>query len=1004
MTRSSKLTVTGLAWWLALVCGSYCDCDSHTMADEVAAAEPQVLYLHTEYIPYQKYVDQGIPYRLGREIVRQAVLLTARDELGLATCDETLQETIPKHAQVIHLMPMERADLNGKWNLKLIPYDMEGPTWEKTYDYVPDGTLMYADMIPKLEADSRGVFPDALRAAGFQGAKPPLQAPVPPGDEIEELLGKVDFVAQFGAVRAAHQAIALHGETPEWLGVLVRGYANLTLLTEHHWNSTTEVFTARSWLYAQRMITVCQESDVALWHRAYAWTLGGALQHALADLVVLEQRHQSEAGSTEEISPSLSAPAAWMKLIKPYCMCDRALLKQVGEENPAVKPWASLLRFEIASSYRQQRWMFEEAQEIKEIAPTAYRVYANLVAYGAYLALSRSGAAWGSEMFARSVPQSLTTLPGVPPSIPQLIASNKPRRGLLGALFGAGNSPELFSALPMSLATKLREEAEQSVPADLSWSALAYLLEEEQFIQIVRFFHDATDATERSLVDEVDAALPLIKTHRYAAFIDKYRYDRRQDEAKIHDLLGTIRIQDPRMHLYSMIYAMLYLPSGDGRKHAETAWAHVHRNFTKQGMLEYLNAFAAAEYPFAEASVKMFVTEVRVIIPHSDCATFLEIKWTKDPTPEQLKQWESQLKEDPRAFSALAARYRKVGDLESAIRCCEKSLASSPTVDAATLLAELHLQRNDSGKWEQTLLDYLETEDLGVEHGSVQAMLALGYADRGQWRKAKPFAEAYGQTWSASGLMLSSKICEGLAEWEKSEHWMHGMSESYPSGGAYLWYFWCRRTGRGDVEAARELATSYFAAANRQTREAAILEGVFHLLNDDMRKGLEAYRGALAFKPTFTCTFMVGQLARELGDEKMRGNVLNTMQKACIESADDDPENQKVNAAGLAIIQLMKSGDASKERLSRLDELLVAVDETTRSAFAYFLGKELHVLGKSSEADLYWRRALVLPNHDVACATLAGFELAKRHGTSRPEDDVLEEEDLWPLPAVKTLE
>jgi len=177
---------------------------------------------------------------------------------------------------------------------------------------------------------------------------------------------------------------------------------------------------------------------------------------------------------------------------------------------------------------------------------------------------------------------------------------------------------------------------------------------------------------------------------------------------------------------------------------------------------------------------------------------------------------------------------------------------------------------------------------------------------------------------------------------------------------------------------------------------------VFHLLNGDSRNGLEAYRKALVFKPTFTCTFMVGQLARALGDEKMRTDVLDAMQKACIERADEkEPDDQKANAAGLAIIQLMKSGDASDERLARIEELLQATDPSTRGAFAYYLGKELDDLGKKADADKYWRRSLVMPNYDLPSGTLAGFELAKRHGTSRPDDDVLDEEDLWPLPPVK---
>ena len=52
-----------------------------------------MFYLHTEFLPYERTVDLGLPYRLGREIIRQADLMAARDELGLATCDETLHET-----------------------------------------------------------------------------------------------------------------------------------------------------------------------------------------------------------------------------------------------------------------------------------------------------------------------------------------------------------------------------------------------------------------------------------------------------------------------------------------------------------------------------------------------------------------------------------------------------------------------------------------------------------------------------------------------------------------------------------------------------------------------------------------------------------------------------------------------------------------------------------------------------------------------------------------------
>ena len=68
----------------------------------------------------------------------------------------------------------------------------------------------------------------------------------------------------------------------------------------------------------------------------------------------------------------------------------------------------------------------------------------------------------------------------------------------------------------MLLARQLRVDTEQSAGAGLSWSALASLLEEEQFLQVEHHIVDARNAVERSFVEEVNAAMPLIKNHRFA--------------------------------------------------------------------------------------------------------------------------------------------------------------------------------------------------------------------------------------------------------------------------------------------------------------------------------------------------------------------------------------------------------------------------------------------------------------------------------------------------------
>src|SRR4051812_24422030 len=144
---------------------------------EVADTRPQVLYLRTEFLPYKGNNDKELTNRLGREIVRQALLVAARDGLGVQTCDETLQETPPDDAHVIQLTLTERCSRDGKWHISLSKFVEEKDAgaskaiWEKTYNCDAATTKIYADAIPKLEADSRGALIEALKTAGLHTEK-----------------------------------------------------------------------------------------------------------------------------------------------------------------------------------------------------------------------------------------------------------------------------------------------------------------------------------------------------------------------------------------------------------------------------------------------------------------------------------------------------------------------------------------------------------------------------------------------------------------------------------------------------------------------------------------------------------------------------------------------------------------------------------------------------------------------------------------------------------------
>ena len=65
----------------------------HVIAEEVDP-KPQVVYLHTEFLPY-KPDKNNRPTQLGRELARQAFIIACEEELGVAVRDESLDEAIP---------------------------------------------------------------------------------------------------------------------------------------------------------------------------------------------------------------------------------------------------------------------------------------------------------------------------------------------------------------------------------------------------------------------------------------------------------------------------------------------------------------------------------------------------------------------------------------------------------------------------------------------------------------------------------------------------------------------------------------------------------------------------------------------------------------------------------------------------------------------------------------------------------------------------------------------
>lgn len=961
----------------------------------VVADEPPIVYLHTEFIPYEHSIEKQISYRLMRELVRQAFVIAAQEELGAVVRDGSLYETVPTGENVKHLAVLERASLDHRWQVKLYEIDdpsiksparglwTDDPVWEKTYKYRSSGSSMYAPLTIMYEEASSNDFVEALLAAGVmrhdqdadRGATPSAEQL----EEWDEGLLAVDAAIQFGVLRDIHQSMRASGESAAHLERLCRGYANLSVLTQHQWNSTYEVFGARSWIYGRRLLQRSDDIDRASVHQAYAFALVGAHNHALKTIKSMEER-----GLLNEPTES----EQWVRLIEPYLACDRAAVKQVGTDNPSLKSLARFLSFQLTAAYRIPQWIKSSGLEVLEDAPAAYGVYEMMARCGGYLSVERFGANMAIHALAASIRHSLESVIDIPPSV-------LAEPGLRGILREEVLPKELgfarFTPVPKFAANRLRKETEKDTETNLSWSVLATLLEDEQFAQIVNMLVDSLNAVEHSNADVVESLMPLVEGHRYADVVRAFQYNHHTEFAKVIETVGAMDVHDPRPNMKSLQRDYFRILNAKGIE--ITAGMMPTRNFTMQGLLEQTTD---AETPPWSPIV---AAEFRKIVPNHEMAVRWDILTDKKPTPEKLQKWEQSLHDDPISFRLIGNRYRELEDQENAVRCYEHSMELLPTYETASELAKHYQSIDQSEKWEQVLLDYLETEDLGLQHAGARRQLVAGLTSQGRWQDAKQHAILAAQTYQATSMLVASEVLEVLAQWDQSELWIRRLSQSYPSTSGYRWYFWCRRTGRGDLETARRLAIQAFQASKLKTSHS---HACFLVMEGQTEAAIKMIRRLEKKQSYDSQVLMLRDLQLASGDEQKAAQTLANLKKRTrarvarekwknpeYGSIDDDAP--PVPLVTLALIYLIESGEIEPAAIAKLDRQIESTNGNTQSIRWYILAQHLARCEQEDQAISYWKKSLNAFDGHVRYSTLSGWELTKRLGTSRSDDSSSDE-------------
>ena len=225
---------------------------------------------------------------------------------------------------------------------------------------------------------------------------------------------------------------------------------------------------------------------------------------------------------------------------------------------------------------------------------------------------------------------------------------------------------------------------------------------------------------------------------------------------------------------------------------------------------------------------------------------------------------------------ALGRRYSDLKQYEKARVLLEQYVAESPEYWAFERLAKNYREQGDAARWLATLDRYLAAgEDHGLDHAKVRVEIANDYMAKGLWTKAQPYAEAAAATWAAWAMQCAVRCYEGMQDWQRAELWVRRLSERYPDSSLREWLKFCKRTGHGDIAAARALLEQYGVDPGKPEATDFLEVGYSAWLKGSTKEAMDSIRKAYESKPSLLAGCALLVLADEMGDGAQRDAILN---------------------------------------------------------------------------------------------------------------------------------
>jgi tetratricopeptide (TPR) repeat protein len=774
-----------------------------TGADDPATApSPDSKTLWLDNATFTKKLDSG---RLQRELFRQAVLIAARDGLGLSTRDQALREwreeppasrtLVPKIDGRLLMLQIQPPAIDARRTQGLPPDPQDenanpsNPSIWHVQLNKPEYSQDIASTAKSMEKLSRSAFVKALEQAGFPGTAnlEKLNAPAP--DDAEARLAKLEALSQFAVLRETHQVIHADGESQQRLGALVRAYANLGQITRFHWSLENQVYFARALLYANRMVAASPNTSFALWHRAYALAFAGLQDAALKDIE-----------SATKLGNDSTPP--WSVLLEPYCKYQTKQLSDLADQKPSLEPLARYLAFVTVenSGWGCKAFPLAIGRTAAQANPDCLQVIETMCDYtGVGLVFDLTDQ--GEKSFSHTLGTDLAKIPGFPTDIAKMIDTFRQ----------PGGNPTGREQVCQALIDAGIPGQDQVEP---SWCALARLIEETTFAQVRLQQEVNAIKLDAGSADYTKVSAPWVADHPYKALIDAYvgAYDPNKTAAKA--AMEGINVENLTVAAYPMLrLAQMLEPKGDP--------FIVKTRKAIAGNAD-LTSFDLSRIILANRDDlnTTFVINTGAKLLHADSnsplgmAVSIETDW--DNVKNLAADLEAKQGDQPTIALALGKQFRKLVQWENAERCLKRYVAVSPDLTGYRLLAESYRSQGKVDLWLSTLQHYLvSTPDNDLTHARVQVDIANYYMDKKLYDKALPYADAAGQSGAEWAVECDARVHEAMGDQTTAQQLTYENKARY-SRNPYAVFEAAVLAGQGDRDSVAKQAEADFQSKSDQ--------------------------------------------------------------------------------------------------------------------------------------------------------------------------------------------